>query len=123
MWEPYMATATAPDDIIAQWRELAWKDIIVTLAGPIAELRWQRTSRGAIQWAAREMGDRCLGEALPVAGSDFDQVRRRVQWLFPDQQERAFTLAWIETENEVAHHWATIVALPPRRRPPDHRRQ
>ena len=105
-----MTTAAAPD-IIAQWRELAWKDIIFTLAGPIAELRWQRKSRWAVQWAAREMGERCLGEVLPVAGSDFDQVRRRVQWLCPDQQERIFILAWFETEKEVAQHLASIIAL------------
>ncbi len=29
MWEPYIATATAPDGVIAQWREVARRDIIV----------------------------------------------------------------------------------------------
>lgn len=111
MWQPYMAVSQASPETIDLWRELAWKDVIFHLAGPIAELRWRRHSRLSILFVTSQFRERCLENDSHELGSDLDRVRARLLWAYPDDPHQAFNDAWEETEELVAKHWRTIVSL------------
>jgi hypothetical protein len=94
-----------------RWRTDADKDVILYLAGPIAELRWRRTRRCGIWFGAREMADRCIADEAPASGTDPDRVRRRLTWGHPGRESEAFIDAWLQAEAEVARLYGSIVVL------------
>lgn len=110
-WQPYMATCSVDPAIIEHWRQLAQKDVINYLAGPIAELRWRRHPRASIQFGSQQFGERCLDSDSLEPGNDLDRVRTRLLWAFPDDPHGAFDCAWFDTEELVAMHWNAILFL------------
>ena len=110
-WQPYMAEVRAPMDIAEQWRGLAWWDTIVHLAGPIAEMRWGRNSRLAIQMQADRLAKLCVGIDVPEGDIDAMRVRARLMWAYPDAEVERFCSAWLEAEKQVAANWKAIVVI------------
>ena len=112
LWQPsYMRDAGAPGEIIGQWRRLAARDIVIFLAGPIAELRWRRHTRTQLQIGAVEMSWNCFGLEEPGPRTDFGMVRSRLAWLMPGGEQDGFERAWIAAEEVVAGWWREIVRL------------
>lgn len=89
-------------------RRSAWEDILEALAGPIAELRWRKWPRMSIAIMAQDYAEDCFAAPALMAGTDYDQARRRLEWLYPENPGDAFRRAWIETEEAVAASWKTI---------------
>lgn len=111
MWQPHMRGVAAPPIVVEQWRRLAARDIVNYLAGPVAELRWNRCSRLTIQLAATDMAARCVRQADPEVRDDAGLVLKRLAWLMPGAEEAGFVEAWLATEEIVAAWWSEIVEL------------
>ena len=111
MWQPYMARAAVTSDIREQWRILAWRDVINSLAGPIAELRWRRYSRLEILLGADQMAERCVGDVPPEEHTDFGHVRSRLLSTTDGDQRANFVRAWCKAEVQVAGWWREILQI------------
>ena len=83
IWQPHMATSPAPPELVELWRQLAWKDVLGHLAGPIAEGRWRRLSRWSIKFNGPSQRDWFLGDTPHAPGTDMDRVRVHLRWAFP----------------------------------------
>jgi hypothetical protein len=106
-----MAAASAPRDAVEAWRQLAWKDVLFYLAGPIAELRWRRYSRPAIWFGADEFAERCFGHIAPEQDSDLGRVRARLTWAHSEDERAAFVRAWLEAEETICRYWHTVKVI------------
>lgn len=111
MWQPFMREVPAPADVREQWRRLAARDVVIHLAGPVAELRWGRHSRLAIQIVAGRMADSCLQDNHLDLDVDAARVRDRLGWLMPGEERAGFVRAWMATEDVVGAWWREIVRL------------
>lgn len=91
-------------------RENARRELLISLAGPIAEIRWRRRGRWSVIFAASPSAEVCLAMG-DEASSDFGYAKRFIEWLgYPDPQQ-AFVDAWLEAEEIVHRHWQPILAL------------
>lgn len=61
-----------------RWQALAWTDVVMFLAGPVAELEWRRCSRAAIGLIGDDMADECFDDSAPLPESDLGQFRTRL---------------------------------------------
>lgn len=109
-WQPWVLGLAADREVHEAWSAAAWRDVVVYLAGPIAELRWRRYSRAAIWLGAYEMAQRCLCEEQEDS-SDFGRVRRRLERAVPGENHANFVKAWLEAEEKVARWWYQIATL------------
>lgn len=110
-WQPYMAEVPGAGDVTEAWRQLAWRDTIFHLAGPIAEMRWRRHSRAAIWLEAETFAWQCFGGDVPEPFSDLGRVHARLSWAYPDDCLERFCDAWIEAEEQVGRHWRSILSV------------
>lgn len=109
MWQPWMREAEACEDSVRHRQWFAAQDVVNFLAGDVAELRWRRETRIAIQHIADEMTWRCVDAPDPPA--DFGMARSRLFWLIPGDEEAGFVRAWHATEGVVALWWREIIRL------------
>ena len=110
-WQMYMTHSPASAGRIEELRRLAWHDIVVCLAGPLAEFRWRRHSRWAIKLNADSIAKQCLDLPLPNSYCDEAMVRSRLCWAYPGEECDRFVTAWWETEELVATHWRAITSI------------
>ncbi|MFP5328858.1 MAG: hypothetical protein ACLGHC_01805 [Alphaproteobacteria bacterium] len=101
-------------DAVERWeaakRENARRELLVSLAGPIAEIRWRTRGRWSANLSAKSNATACLDMGA-AASSDFGYAKRFIEWLgYPDPQQ-AFVDAWLEAEEIVHQHWQAIVAV------------
>lgn len=109
LWQPsLMEDPHAPAELICKWRLLAARDIVMYLAGPMAELR-MRHRRQKAREAAMLMASRCLAVDEVDAASDFGRVRHRLRWAHPGTEFKAFCQAWAATDMIVNTWWREIV--------------
>ena len=112
------ASATPPEqeDLFAQqmdyYRRAARLDVIDTMAGGVAEMRFRKYSA-----ATRFL---CMSNAIEQAAfqahtggakDDFLMIYERLHWLDPNAIYDNFAEAWDETEALVKAHWAKIEEL------------
>lgn len=91
-------------------RENARRELLVSLAGPIAEIRWCRRGRWGAIFVAHPNAEVCLAMG-DEASSDFGYAKRFIDWLgYPDPHQ-AFVDAWLEAEEIVHRHWQPILAV------------
>lgn len=110
-WRSDMEDAIGVGDAVAGWRRLAWEDIIVCLAGPIAENRWRRYSRWAIQLKADHFAKRCIEHDCLDPNTDEGKAMKRLRWAHPGEERERFNAAWLEAEQAVAAHWRAITSI------------
>lgn len=110
-WQKYMTYSPASAERIEELRGLAWQDIIVCLAGPLAEFRWRRHSRWAIKLSSDSLAKQCLELPLPNSYCDEAMIRSRLCWAYPGDERAHFISAWWETEELVATHWRAIIYI------------
>lgn len=108
LWQSYMKEVLPPQEVVDQWRKLAWKDILIFLAGPIAELKWNRYSRDAVLLTGHFLLERCLGDAEPCRGMDLWQVRTRLLWRDIASAKDDCLEAWSESNSIVSQKWTAI---------------
>lgn len=111
LWQSYMLSAKAPHDTVEQWRRLAWDDIVIFLAGPIAELKWCRCSKDGIIGAGLDLADACLNDPALERETDLGQVRARLQWANPGEEEETFLRLWNEAHRLTIENWRSIVTI------------
>lgn len=109
-WQPSVLELSADREVHEAWSAAAWHDIIMHLAGPIAELRWRQRSRDYVQLCAITMAHHCLTEPQED-DTDFGRVRRRLECAVPGDNQANFFKAWEEAEEKVAYWWPEIIEL------------
>lgn len=109
-WQPSNLELAADREVHESWSGAAWRDVVIYLAGLIAELRWRRYCRAALWLGADEMAERCLGQPHEDH-TDFGRVRRRLERAIPGDNRGNFIKGWLEAEEEVARWWPEITAL------------
>jgi hypothetical protein len=110
-WQSHMAHAIPVGDAADDWRRFAWEDTIVCLAGPIAENRWRRFSRLAIQLSGDHFAARCIEHESLDPNTDEGKALKRLRWAYPGKERERFTAAWLESEEAVAANWRAIVSI------------
>jgi len=111
-WQP--STADLHFAEAANYRELrearAREDILVFIAGPVAEWRWRFRSRIGAQFAGTEVARVCA-EQEHRPGSDMDRIKVRLQWLGVADLRSAVRDAWYDAEALLAREWPAVTAI------------
>lgn len=110
-WALADITPSGSSEWVETWqesqRENARREILVSLAGPVAEIRWRLRGRAQAWFAADANAKICLG-AAGGEGSDLERVRRYIDWLGLADPHAAFVQSWLEAEALVHRHWLAI---------------
>lgn len=105
----YSFAATSEDaaEFRAFDRDNARRELLVSLAGPVAEVRW----RGGVlapRISAESNAKICLGMGAS-ASSDFGYAKSHIDWLGYPDPVAAFIDAWNETDDMIDREWKRIV--------------
>lgn len=113
-WAVAAVPMNGSPEAVERWeaakRENARRELLVSLAGPIAEIRWRTRGRWSAILSAKSNATACLDMGA-AASSDFGYARRFIEWLGYSDPQQAFVDAWLEAEDIVHRHWQAIVAV------------
>ena len=109
----------AVDAFNARRRESAHQELLISLAGPIAETRWRQRSRWAAVFACDNSAELCISMGIK-ASEDYGRAKRYIEWLSNDNHRLAFREAWFQAEGLLQANWQRIVSFADRLKAEEH---